>query len=90
MPGDNEWGSVRQANYYLVDIYSNIIDADHDIGKILKANKWRHCRIKEIERMMDRDDSGRIYQDGEELFASGQLYAMACLSQAYSLQIENL
>lgn len=85
MPGNNEWGSNRQANYFLVDIYADLIGADRDLPDRLKANKWAKCRLEKITEMMRRDNSGRIYQDGEEHFASGQLYAMACLTQAYSL-----
>lgn len=36
--------------------------------------------------MMDLEEGGRIYQDSEENFASGQLYAMACLGQVYSIR----
>lgn len=86
MPEDNEWGSNRQANYYLVDTYCSRVGADRFLPTILKADKWADCRIKKIIEMMERDKSGRIYQDGEENFASGQLYAMACLSQVYSLR----
>lgn len=85
MPEDNEWGNNRQANYYLVDTYVSLIGADSALPEQLKADKWAHCRLEKIVEMMGRDNSGRIYQDGEENFASGQLYAMACLTQVYSL-----
>ncbi len=85
MPGENEWGSYRQANYYLVDIYSHIIKADESLPNELKAIKWAHCRLIEIKRMVERSDDGKIYQEGEEYFASGQVYAMACLTQSFSL-----
>lgn len=85
MPEDNEWGNNRQANYYLVDTYVSLIGSDSALPEQLKANQWAHCRLGKIVEMMGRDNSGRIYQDGEENFASGQLYAMACLTQVYSL-----
>lgn len=85
MPGNNEWGSNRQANYFLVDTYSSLIQADDNLPDRLKADKWAVCRMERISEMMGRDTSGRIYLDGEENFASGQLYAMACLTQVYSL-----
>ena len=91
MPEDNDWGNnVRQANYYLVDIYASLIGADKSLPDKLKADKWAYCRLVKIHQMMKRDNSGRIYQDGEENFASGQLYAMACLTQVYSLQIGDI
>lgn len=85
MPEVNEWGSNRQANYYLVDTYVSLIGADTDLPADIQADKWAHCRLIKIVDMVNRDSSGRIYQDGEENFASGQLYAMACLTQVYSL-----
>lgn len=91
MPEDNDWGNnVRQANYYLVDIYTSLIGADISLPDELKADKWAYCRLVKIRQMMERDNSGRIYQDGEEYFASGQLYAMACLTQVYSLLNGNI
>lgn len=86
MPEENEWGNnVRQANYYLVDTYVNKIGADSVLPDILRGNNWAHSRLLRIIEMIDRDGSGRIYHDGEEFFASGQLYAMACLVQTYAL-----
>jgi len=85
MPEPNEWGSNRQANYYLVDKYVSLLGADSSLPEKLKADKFAHCRLMKIVEMMKRDTSGKIYQDGEENFASGQLYAMACLTQIYSL-----
>lgn len=91
MPEDNDWGNnIRQANYYLVDIYANLIGADKRLPYKLKGDKWAKCRLIKIRQMMERDNSGRIYQDGEENFASGQLYAMACLTQVYSLLNDNI
>lgn len=87
MPGENDWGRFRQANYYLVDTYADLINADKNLPASLKADKWAHVRIVEIMRMINRNNSGKIYKDGEEKFVSGQLYAMACLSQVYSLRI---
>lgn len=78
MPEVNEWGSNRQANYYLVDTYVSLIGADTDLPADIQADKWAHCRLIKIVDMVNRDSTGRIYQDGEENFASGQLYAMAC------------
>ncbi len=85
MPEPNEWGSNRQANYYLVDTYVSLHGADSSLPERLKADKFAHCRLMRIIEMMKRDNSGKIYQDGEENFASGQLYAMACLTQILSL-----
>lgn len=85
MPEENEWGSNRQANYYLVDTYVSLIEADRTLPENLKAKKWAYCRLKRIVEMMERDNTGKIYKEGEENFASGQLYAMACLAQVYSL-----
>ena len=90
MPGDNEWGDNRQANYYLVDTYCSLIGADNNLEDNFKADKWARCRIVKITEMMKRENSGKIYQDGEENFASGQLYAMACLAQVFSLHKENI
>ena len=90
MPEENEWGNNRQANYLLVDTYVSLIGADSSLDDNLKADKWARCRIEKIIEMMGRDESGRIYQYGEENFASGQLYAMACLGQVYSLISGNM
>lgn len=87
MPGDNDWGRCRQANYFLVDTYADLMNMDRQLPASLKAKKWAHTRIVEIIRMVNRDDSGKIYKDGEEKFVSGQLYAMACLSQVFSLRM---
>lgn len=86
MPEENEWGqNIRQANYYLVDSYVSLIGADASLPEKLRASKWGETRLARIIEMIKRDNSGRIYQEGEENFASGQLYAMACLSQVYSM-----
>ena len=90
MPGENDWGSKRQANYYLADTFSSMTKCDAICSNRYKASEWARRRLVTIYASINREETndmlGRIYRNGEERFASGELYAEACLAQAYSLR----
>lgn len=90
MPGENDWGSSRQANYYLFDVFADIFGLDKQCPRAFKANKWEAVRIERMLEMVKTQSSekseGQFYSVGEERFVSGEQYAMQCVAQAYLLK----
>lgn len=63
-PQGNDWGGERQANYWLMDIFANIYN--WGVKGEVKPKAWAVARSVEMQRMMNRSDTGEYYKSPKE------------------------
>ena len=88
MPEVNDWGMHWYANCYLADVTADTMGLDARIDEPYKASIWAELHLKKIKDMILRDNAdgiitGRIFQEGENDFVSGDLFQMHNLVEAY-------
>lgn len=68
-PEGNDWGTDRQANYWLMDVMADLFQWDK--GNKIKGKEWASVRIPEMARMQNRSQTGQYYQaQSEDTFPS--------------------
>ena len=81
-PEGNDWGSGRQAPYWLMDIFADIYSWDKSMD--IKAREWAEARVVTMKKMIDRDTTGQYFQAlSESHFASREEFFGAQIVWGY-------
>lgn len=81
-PNGTDWGTDRQINFFLVDIYAYIFGFDKDCS--LKGYDFALARIPVMKAMQNRNDNGKYYVDGDsDKYKSREEWVMWHASVAY-------
>ena len=80
-PEGNDWGTSKQANYWLMDVIAHCFHLDK--GMTPTAADWMREREREMLRMQQRNSNGTYYQGKEDLFASREEFLLAEIAYGY-------
>lgn len=90
MPGVNDWGGNWYPLYFLIDTEAEVLNLDSDCSEGLKGEQWGNVHLSRIEAMVKRNTDGEItgqfFQEGENMFISGETYMIQNLMKAYMLR----
>lgn len=63
-PQGNDWGTGRQANYWLMDVMAHCFGWDRNVEP--KAIEWANARCQKMAEMQNRNANGCYYKEGVE------------------------
>lgn len=81
-PEGNDWGTGRQANYWLMDVMAHLFGLDRGLNP--PARSWALERARFMERKMRQSPSGRFFQSRKEnRFDSAEEFFAAQIALGY-------
>lgn len=80
-PEGNDWGTRKQANYWLMDVIAHCFQLDK--GMHPTAADWMQAREQEMKRMQQRHTDGTYYEGKEDLFPSREEFLLAEIAYGY-------
>lgn len=80
-PEGNDWGTKKQANYWLMDIIAHCFHLDK--GMSPEASEWAYVRGEKMKEMQMRNPDGTSYQGKEDGFPSREEFLLAEVAFGY-------
>lgn len=81
-PNGTDWGTDRQINFFLMDVYAYVLGFDKDCS--LKGYDFAIARIPVMKAMQDRNSNGQYYVNGDsDRYQSREEWVMWHASAAY-------
>lgn len=80
-PEGNDWGTKKQANYWLMDIIAHCFHLDK--GMSPTASEWAYVRGEKMKEMQMRNPDGTSYQGKEDGFPSREEFLLAEVAFGY-------
>ena len=80
-PEGNDWGTKKQANYWLMDIIAHCFHLGK--GMSPEASEWAYVRGEKMKEMQMRNPDGTSYQGKEDGFPSREEFLLAEVAFGY-------